>query len=367
MNVIPQLRQDIEDIVKQIKEGSFESEAQVSQGVVLRLLERLGWPRYDTQIVIPEFAVGGGRRVDYALCHPKKKAVVLVEVKKPGAVNPRAEEQLFGYCVRVGVPLAVLTDGQTWHFFLPAGQGSFEERCFARVDLTSDDPIKAEEQLLRYLRYMEVKEGRSPENAQQDLTRTRQERAYKQAWHRIVEKPAKRFLRLFVQEVKNVAALDPSEDDAAAWLRRRAAAGHIGPPPPPVRPPDDSDAPVGAPPEPADDPPPKRGDYVIWHGERKDFSKQKDAMQYAFQVLQVADPGFCRRFSERHRGHKKLWVVDRKGLRAAEFRAAKEIAYGWYVETSLGAEQKVDRIKKACGVASVSYGKDMFVRIGGHS
>lgn len=358
MNVIPRLRQDIEDIAQRIKEGSFESEAQVRYGVVQRLLERLGWPRYDPQIVIPEFAVGGGRRVDYALCHPPKKAVVLVEVKKPGAVNPRAEEQLFGYCVRVGVPIAVLTDGQTWHFFLPAGQGSFEERCFARVDLTSDDPIKAEEQLLRYLRYTEVKEGRSPENAQQDLTRTREERAYEQAWQRIVERPARKFLRLFIHEAKNVAALDPSEDNAAAWIRRRAA-GHIGSPPPPVPPPD---APVG-------DPPPKHGDYVIWRGARKDFSKQNDAMQYAFQRLQAANPDFCQAFSEQHRGHKKLWVVDRKGLRSAEFRAAKEVADGWYVETALQAQAKVDRIKKACKVAGFGYGndRDMFVRIGGHS
>lgn len=363
--MIPRLRQDIEDIAKRIKERCFESEAQVSQGVVQRLLASLGWPRYETQIVIPEFAVGGGRRVDYALCHPPKKAVVLVEVKKPGAVNPRAEEQLFGYCVRVGVPIAVLTDGQTWHFFLPAGLGSFEERRFARVDLTSDDPIKAEEQLLRYLQYMEVKEGRSPEHAQQDLTRMRQERAYKQAWQSIVERPARRFLQLFVQEVKNVAALDPSEDEAAAWLRRRAAAERIEPPPPPVEPPNGSDPR----PEPAPDPPPKRGDYVIWSGERKDFSKQQDAMQYAFKVLQAENPGFCRRFSKRHRGHKKLWVVDRKGLPTAEFRVPREVGDGWHVETSLSADQKVDRIKKACVVADVSYGhgKKMFVRIGGHS
>jgi hypothetical protein len=88
-------------------------------------------------------------------------------------------------------------------------------------------------------------------------------------------------------------------------------------------------------------------------------------MQYAFGVLQEANPDFCRRFSEQHRGRKRLWIArDQKG-----FRAGEKVAEGWYIETGLGAEVKVDRIKKACGVVEVSYGdgKDMFVRIGGHS
>ena len=355
------LQHEIEDTAKRIKEGRFESEAQVSRGVIQRLLQALGWPVFDTQVVIPEFSVGGGRRVDYALCHPKKEAVVLVEVKKPGAVNPRAEEQLFGYCVQVGVPIAVLTDGQTWHFFLPAGQGSFEERCFARVNLTSDDSSKAEKQLLRYLQYDEVKDGRSPEKALQDLTRTRLDRAYTQAWQRLVEQPANRFLRLFIQEVKNVAALDPTEVDAAAWLQRRAAAKHIGPPPPP----DDSDGLVEDPPGPPDDPSPKRGDYVIWRGEKRHFSKQKDAMQYAFRVLQMANADCCRRFSERHRGPRRVWIARDEQRLVQPARVAED----WYIETKLPAKSKVDWIKKACRVAGFGYGKDkdMFVRIGGHS
>ncbi|MDE2719250.1 hypothetical protein [Candidatus Palauibacter polyketidifaciens] len=355
-NVIPRLRQDIEDIAKRIKEGRFESEAQVSVGVVQRLLGSLGWPRYDTQIVIPEFAVGGGRRVDYALCHPQKKAVVLVEVKKPGAVNPRAEEQLFGYCVRVGVPIAVLTDGQTWHFFLPAGQGSFEERCFARVDLTSDDSSKAEKRLLRYLQYEEVKDGRSPENAQQDLTRARLDRAYRQAWRRIVEEPANKFLRLFIHEVKNVAALDPSEDDAATWLRRRASARRSAQgltPPKLVKPPQ--------PPPPKPKPRDSRC-WVEFRGERHAVRNGIEILVRAFTLLAEEDPSLCQRVSEKHR-----WLtrdVKLKPMRILH-RDYRQLPGGWWIYSNIIHHEKSKRIEQACQVAGVRFGRDLKIQFPG--
>ncbi|MBP0633711.1 MULTISPECIES: hypothetical protein [unclassified Cupriavidus] len=58
--------QDIEAIRAGIKAGRFPNEAAVSQGIVLRLLSTLGWVPYDTDIVWPEYSLGG-QRVDYAL------------------------------------------------------------------------------------------------------------------------------------------------------------------------------------------------------------------------------------------------------------------------------------------------------------
>ena len=71
----------IEKVRQGLREGRFTSEAAVSQGILLPALNELGWPVFDTSIVIPEFSVEG-RRVDYALCHPENKPSVSIEVKK---------------------------------------------------------------------------------------------------------------------------------------------------------------------------------------------------------------------------------------------------------------------------------------------
>ena len=120
------MKQDLLDIRAGIKAGRYVNEATVSQGIVQRLLHLLGWPVYDTEIVAPEYSLGG-RRADYALCHPPREPVILVEVKQVGR-GKGADRQLFEYAFHRGVPMAILTDGQEWNFFLPTEQGDYGER-----------------------------------------------------------------------------------------------------------------------------------------------------------------------------------------------------------------------------------------------
>lgn len=127
------LETDIEEIRNGIKAGRYSSEAAVSQGIVLRLLHALSWPPYNTQIIWPEFVLEG-RRVDYALCHPPCKPIALVEVKQIGE-SEGAERQLFEYAFHAGIPLAILTSGQEWNFFLPAERGDYGERRVYKLDI----------------------------------------------------------------------------------------------------------------------------------------------------------------------------------------------------------------------------------------
>lgn len=103
------LQEHIEQIRAGIRTGRFANEAAVSQGIVLRLLQALDWPTYDTQVVCPEHSLSG-RRVDFALCHPANRPVAFVEVKQIGQ-GDGAERQLFEYAFHEGIPLAILTDG----------------------------------------------------------------------------------------------------------------------------------------------------------------------------------------------------------------------------------------------------------------
>ena len=97
-----------------LKAGLYVSEAAVSQGAVLPILEALGWPVFDTQYVTPEYVIGG-RRVDFALrdqhWHPRS----FLEVKRVGQ-SSGGEQQLFEYAYHQGIQFAVLTDGQEWSF-----------------------------------------------------------------------------------------------------------------------------------------------------------------------------------------------------------------------------------------------------------
>ena len=57
--------------------GHYRTEAAVSRGIVMRLLEMLGWNIFDPQIVYPEYPLNS-RRVDYALCYPAGKPVIII-------------------------------------------------------------------------------------------------------------------------------------------------------------------------------------------------------------------------------------------------------------------------------------------------
>jgi predicted type IV restriction endonuclease len=119
------LKEHIDDISNQLKQGAFANEAEVSQYIIIRVLEVLGWPRYTPKVIIPEYGVEG-QRVDFALCHPPGKPRVFIEVKQVGNLDG-AEEQLFGYAFREGVPIAILTDGQKWQFFHSTGEGRYRD------------------------------------------------------------------------------------------------------------------------------------------------------------------------------------------------------------------------------------------------
>ena len=131
-----ELKEHIDDIRNRLEQKRFPNETAVRQGIVDRLLSALGWQTLDTQRVSPEYRIGGGR-VDYALCHPPGKPIVFIEVKRVGNIEG-AERQLFEYAFHEGVPILILTDGQKWRFFHPAGSGNYQERLVRELDLIVD-------------------------------------------------------------------------------------------------------------------------------------------------------------------------------------------------------------------------------------
>lgn len=183
------LKEHIDDISNQLKQGAFTNEAAVSHSIVSRLLQALKWPIFTPMVFIPEYAVGG-QRVDFALCHPPGKPRVFIEVKQVGNLDG-AEEQIFGYAFREGVPIAILTDGQKWRFFHPTGEGKFRERKVYELDLLESNSDESIDRLNRYLNYGAVQKGdaiTAIKNDYQSVSKQREiEARLPEAWIKLLQ------------------------------------------------------------------------------------------------------------------------------------------------------------------------------------
>src|SRR3712207_2761180 len=216
------MKEDLLDIRAGIKADRYVNEATVSQGIVQRLLNALGRPVYDTEIVAPEYSLGT-RRADYALCHPPREPVILIEVKQVGQ-SKGADRQLFEYAFHKGVPMAILTDGQEWNLFLPTEQGDYSERQLYKLDISERDPQETESSLKRYLEYEAVRSGQAIESARRDYRnaarKRRAERTLPDAWTKLVEAQDDILIDLLSEKVEDLCGVKPDPDTVAAFLRK---------------------------------------------------------------------------------------------------------------------------------------------------
>ena len=226
------LASTIRQLEERIQAGAYQSEAEISRGVVQRILSELGWPTSDTEVVVPEFKISDGARkkVDYALCHPPGKPAILIEVKALGKANGQAEKQLFEYAFHQGVPIVVLTDGRIWNFFYPPGQGNYEDRRFAQIDLLNHDPDDVANKLTRYMNMEDVKSPLTRKNAEKDYEEVRLQKqaisSFESVWRKLLllsEPKESLLLELFLDEVKKeTGGVRPNVEQAIAFIRNKA-------------------------------------------------------------------------------------------------------------------------------------------------
>ena len=214
------LNEHLDDIRNDLRRGTFANEASVSQGIVLRLLHALGWP-YNTQVVIPEYSVEGGR-VDFALCHPASKPLVFIEVKQVGQIKG-AERQLFEYAFHTGVPIAILTDGREWHFFQPGGQGDYTERRVYKLDLTETENEESLKRLNRYLNYELIRTGESIRAIEDDYRIVSKQRhieiSLPEAWSKLVEEADEFLLDVMAEKTESLCGYKPTGEQVLAFLK----------------------------------------------------------------------------------------------------------------------------------------------------
>lgn len=214
------LEEHILDIQNKLSSNEYPNEQSISQGIVLRLLSVLRWPVYDTQIVVPEYSIQG-KRVDFALCVQKNRPVVLIEVKQPGNTLG-ADKQLFEYAFHKGIPFDIVTDGIEWHFYLPAGEGSYDERRIYMLDLIERDTQESAYRLERYLLFDEVANGNALENAREDYRNVSKERHAKEnipiAWEKLLEEKDEMLTEVVSEKVESICGFKPKQKQIISYL-----------------------------------------------------------------------------------------------------------------------------------------------------
>ena len=161
------LRNTIAHILEHKQHLADANEATIQQYVVLPILRALGW--HDANLasmeIIPEYKVES-RRADYAL-HIKQEQnpVVLIECKRWNQPIGKNEEQICFYAYSGNVPLAIITNGKLWRFYLSRWEASsLSDRIFCETDI--EDRENAVVDLEKYLLKSNVASGEAGLNAE---------------------------------------------------------------------------------------------------------------------------------------------------------------------------------------------------------
>ena len=218
MSLVPIL----ETVIGNLRSGRLEREEDVKIAVILPLLQALGWNTVDTDSFRPEYPAGPGR-VDYALLsHGRPQA--FIEAKRRGALDVRAEAQLFGYASNNGVPLLVLSDGYCWDFYLSMADGPPEARRFQRLELRDAEGIPEYADILETcLRKQRVASGEARRNAEtrleSDRNRKTAREAIPEAWGALLTEPDELLCELLAEQVQHKTGINPEPADVENFLR----------------------------------------------------------------------------------------------------------------------------------------------------
>ena len=356
----------VREIQSRLKTGQFANEASVSQGAVLPILQALEWPIFDAQVVCPEYTLEN-RRVDYALCHQVRRPEVFIEVKQVGQ-SEGADRQLFEYAFHAGVPLAILTTGQEWHFYLPAEQGTYQERRIYKLDLLERTPEECASRLIRYLSSERVAGGESLAAAREDYKGLAREREISEtlptAWRRLVEEQDDLLIELVATKVEEICGYKPDSETVARFFDQQRPAAHVAVNRVPPREPPPSRGVTTPAPEAGG----ARTGFVL-DGQEFQERTAKAVLINVLESLSSRDAGFVARFDTRRHGRIRRYVartVDElyPGRPDLGRKYSHQLASGWWVGTHYGKASIRKILQMASEVAGLQFGSELIVYLG---
>jgi len=374
-----ELKHLIESVKRNLAQGRYQNESTIREAVVLPILDRLGWDIIDPAVVRREHPIGS-RKVDYCLFVHQSTPDVLVEVKVVGSIAG-GDRQLFEYAFHEGVPMALLTDGREWSFYLPAGQGSYDDRRIYKLDLLERTTEECCSALTRYLAFERVKRKDALKDARADYeTAVRSRTAVDTlvaAWSKLVEEPDGLLIDLLLEKTQALCGYAPTREQVETFLATltplasdavRSATVRARPrqeSPPVILP-----STVGEISSRLHQPTAVegrsrlgRGVQVVLDGQSRDA---KDAITGLIQIIKhlaSKDPTFLERLEVRARGRSRNHVARSRAAvypqRPDLADKAIEILPGWFVDTNISNREKLQIVAQACEVAGLRPGRDI--------
>ncbi len=221
---------DFEELIAKVVAVDFSqarSEQDTREIAVNPIVGALGWDVMKPEEVAREFSVRGGK-VDYCL-RGQMRNLVLIEVKRAGTDLGEHQEQLLRYAFDEGVPLAVLTDGLVWWFYLPMAGGSWEQRRFSRTNLRAQRPADAASALHRFLNRDAIVSGGALEEAKREFESQERDRlvrgALQEAWRQVLSDTQGLLPDLLAEAVKEISGHAPDRDTIVEFLTGMSGSG----------------------------------------------------------------------------------------------------------------------------------------------
>lgn len=198
--------------------------------LVTRILEVLGWDRYDPDEFYLEYPVDA-MAVDYCLRDvtrkkEKDKNRVFVEAKRiKEKFSSSDQEQILGYAFKKGVELTVLTTGVEWWFYLSFEKGDWKERKFCTVNLITEDPDDIAANFIEFLSKENVLSGEAVKNAKEYHSNKQRERevmdTLPKAWGALISGTDDNYdflVEMLVEITEGMCEHRPSEDVVRDFL-----------------------------------------------------------------------------------------------------------------------------------------------------
>ena len=361
------LKDTIADLVKNLRKGSLSNEQAVCTQVH-RVLQDMGWDVWDPKRVWREYTTQDGGRADFALCEPHSKPKVLIEVKQPGKAEDGIK-QLLNYAFHTGAPLGVLTDGQTWRFYLPAEPGPYEDRLVNTLDLYEHQAEWSASVLQRYLCWQDIASGNALKNARQDhqskARRDLARQAIPEAWKQLVDQCDKSLIDLVGDAVESKKDVRPADEDVTKFLAalEMSSSDTLTRATTPIVPKSHK---VATPPDQRPKPTPHQKGIVVLFGKEHLYKNAKERLVIVMRELAKRDRTFLGRCYQvqKFRGAKRRYIARNiDELYPSNDRLQKTgtetLPDGWLLGTNLNNSKKDDLVQAAIEVAGITPGTDI--------
>ena len=352
------LEQTLREATQKLNSEFVQNEAQVKHSVILPILRALGWDDADPRFFRPELSVPSGS-VDYALFNGSKKPVVFVEAKNQGKLAASGEKQLFRYANNKGVPLLVLSDGDTWDFYLSMAEGEPEDRRFLSIRLSQSDSLSRHvNDLQEFLNKDRVISTESRKSAEDRLSSIKNREIAKHTipsvWSRLLRGPDDLLVDLLMEQVKEGCAIEPHQDDVREFLKEQSTEKR-----------EQSNNHITKLPQKYEKIKPMSASKIVAFTLDGIKYETGSAIATLYQVLQELanrDPEFMKNFAQHTKTRtRNLVSQDRTKLYSKPHltEKSKNLGNGWWLGSNIGTDQVVEAIVKACKIGGLKYDSDL--------